>query len=455
MQTTVFECSKCGAQSPKWQGRCLECGGWGTMEVAAASHQGSGAKVASAAAPAAKSVSLSKVKGFEHARTSTGIGELDRVLGGGIVPGSLVLIGGDPGIGKSTLVMQAAAQMRGNVLYISGEESPEQIKLRSDRLRLPTDQVEVASNDDVDSVVSLIRKLHPVLVIVDSIQTMFVSAIGSEAGSVNQIKAACLRFLEVAKQENIPIWLIGHVTKDGSLGGPKTLEHYVDAVITFEGDEQRGFRLLRAIKNRFGSTSEVGMFEMTDRGLTEVKNPSAYFAQELDRPREGSVFTVIMEGKRPVVIEIQALVHRTNFGYPQRRSTGLDKNRLELLLAVLEKRCGVSFASSDVHVNIVGGLTVREPAVDLAVAMALISASQNTTFPQPTIVFGEVGLSGEVRPVHFGQARLHEAELLGITRAVIPEGLKLSKSLNIQISSFSSLKLAINSLKKQARVKSV
>ena len=419
----VFRCTHCDAQSPKWSGRCLECGKWGTLEQAA------GVEVATAKAQhkeqlkdirAAKPQAFSGVRHDSAKRIPTGIHECDRVLGGGIVPGSLLLLGGDPGIGKSTLVAQIAGKNASTVLYISGEESASQIKLRLDRLSVPQEHIQFLGEEHVEVICKTILETKPAVVIIDSIQTVASSAVDGEPGSTNQIKASTVRFLEVAKETNIPIILIGHVTKGGELGGPKTLEHIVDVVLYLEGDRQQQFRLLRAVKNRFGSTNEVGVFEMHETGLEQVENPSERFLQDRSF-HAGTVVTAVLEGSRVFLIEVQALVNKTSFGFPQRKASGFDLNRLQLLLAVLDRRAHIGFEASDVYVNVVGGGRIAEPSMDLAVCLALVSAMSDHAVEKNTVVWGEVGLGGEIRAIGRERDRAKEAKRFGLSTVISPE----------------------------------
>lgn len=423
--STLFKCEHCDAQFSKWAGRCTECGKWGTLLQVAASADGAAQtgkaqhKADIAGAAAATPVAFADVSVSAVQRLSSGIQEFDRVLGGGIVPGSLVLIGGDPGIGKSTLVAQVATALKQSVLYVSGEESASQIKLRLDRLKLPQEHVLFLGEEHVETICKTIIEHKPALAIIDSIQTVASSAVDSEAGSVNQIKAATVRLLETAKESNIPILIIGHVTKGGELGGPKTLEHIVDTVLYLEGDRQHQFRLLRGVKNRFGSTNEVGVFQMTGEGLTEVSNPSQLFLQERIGVA-GSCATAITEGSRIFLIEVQALVNRTTFGFPQRKCSGYDANRLAVLLAVLERRADVSFEQHDVYINIVGGNSLKEPAMDAAICLALVSALQNVALKTDVVAWGEVGLGGELRSVAREADRTKEAKRFGLKTIISP-----------------------------------
>lgn len=418
---TLFVCTGCDAQYTKWSGRCLECGKWGTLGEEVRERPVTGAADAGASYKPVATVGLASVATTATARLTTTIGELDTVLGGGIVPGSLVLLGGEPGIGKSTLSMQLAAAVP-HTLYISGEESVEQIKLRATRLGVSAPTLELANETNIGVVLATILAKKPALVIIDSVQTMAVDAASGEAGSVTQVRAVAAELMTLAKKENIPVVLIGQVTKDGMVAGPKMLEHLVDTVLYLEGDKFHQFRILRAVKNRFGSTDEVGIFSMEERGLVEVANPSVAFLSRRGDKVPGTAITCLMEGTRPLLIEIQALVSKTNFGYPQRRASGFDLNRLQMLIAILSKRSGLPLEAYDVFVNVVGGIEASEPAADLAVLLAIASATKNKALPQTMVAFGEVGLSGEVRPVSQSKKRLEEIKKMGFDVAVIPEG---------------------------------
>lgn len=417
---TVYVCSKCDAQFPKWQGRCPECGNWGTVSQQTITKKPEN-KIT--AAPA-QLIDFSEIEGRELPRIKTGINEFDRVLGGGIVPGSLTLVGGDPGVGKSTLLIQIASLInQGKVLYISGEESAEQIKLRINRLKLKTDNLQFLPETNIETNIATLEANRPVMVVVDSIQTMVSDNVNAEAGNVTQTKACTVKLMASAKQTNIPIFIIGHVTKEGLVAGPKTLEHLVDTVLYLEGDRHHGFRILRSVKNRFGSTNEIGIFDMKETGLEEVKNPSEAFLKNRLKQAPGSIVTCIMEGTRPILVEVQALVSRTSFGYPQRRAVGFDLNRLQQLIAVLVKRCHLSLQTQDIHLNVVGGLQIKEPAADLAVATAIVSAAKNKSLPN-VVVFGEVGLAGEVRPIPRPEQRAKEAEKMGFQKVIAPPSIK-------------------------------
>ncbi len=421
---TIYSCTKCGAQSSKWAGRCLECGAWGTLvesvkEEAAKKMQHS---------PSAEVIPFSEINHANWQRIQTGIKEIDQVLGGGIVPGSFILIGGEPGVGKSTLMAQIAVVLAKKqskpVLYCSGEESGEQIKLRLDRILASGEPAPSSmlfcSETQCEKICSAIQKEKPTLAIVDSIQTIGSAEVESEAGSISQVRACTVKLLQTAKEHDIPIIITGHVTKEGSVAGPKTLEHLVDTVLYLEGDSNHFFRLLKTVKNRFGSTNEVGVFEMTEKGLVEVANPSSAFITEGDASVPGTSTAVIAEGSRAFLVNVQALTSKTYFGYPQRRSVGFDPNRLQLLIAVLDKRIGLNLGDQDIHINIVGGLKINEPAIDLAVCASIISAYKNKPCDPKTVFIGEVGLSGEVRTVSSLEKRLKEAERLGYIHAYIP-----------------------------------
>ena len=417
---TAFVCQSCGNQFPKWIGRCPSCQGWNTLveERVVAPPKGRGA----ARAPR-EAIPLDDVSSDAETRISTGISEFDRVLGGGVVRGSLVLLGGDPGIGKSSLLMQASASLaeRGTVLYVSGEESATQIKLRARRFGIESHNILVLAETDLGTIIETIRRVRPIFTVIDSIQTMSSEAIGSAAGGVSQLRECAARLLDVAKGDDVPIFLVGHVTKEGAVAGPRVLEHIVDAVLYLEGERFHAFRILRGAKNRFGSTDEVGVFEMAENGLREVANPSEVFLEERTKGIAGSVIVPTVEGTRPLLVEVQALVTPTSFGLPRRTVSGTDPQRLAVLLAVLAKRAGIGLGQHDVYVNLVGGLRVREPAADLGVAVALASALRDKAADPRTVFVGELGLGGELRRVQRLAARLKEAQRLGFTRAVVPQ----------------------------------
>ena len=423
----VFVCQECGAQAPKWMGRCNECGAWNSLVEERPSAESAAAGAAGnryAQLGASGSAKLyAEVETANAVRLSTGIGEFDRVLGGGIVPGSLVLLGGEPGIGKSTLLLQAAAHFAravGPVLYASGEESEHQIKSRGDRLGIGAAPLYLLSETCIERILEEIARLKPALVIIDSVQTVFSIRFQSAPGSIGQVREAATQFLFAAKGQNIPTVLVGHVTKDGSLAGPKALEHVVDTVLYFEGERHHSHRVVRAIKNRFGAVSELGVFEMTGTGLRPVANPSRLFLSERASGTPGSAVLCCVEGSRPILVEVQALVSTSTYGNARRMAIGIDQNRLSLLLAVLEKRAGLSLAGDDVYVNIAGGMSIDEPAADLSVVAAVASSVRNRGLSPSTAVFGEVGLSGEIRGIPQAPLRIREAVQMGFTRVVLP-----------------------------------
>src|SRR5215211_2722812 len=421
---TTWVCQQCGATSPAYLGRCPGCGSWNTMVETIEDRRPSGTSRVARAANRAQPLSAVGSAGQE--RIAVPIQELDRVLGGGLVPGSLVLIGGDPGIGKSTLVLQAAASLAGPgkpVLYVSGEESAQQVKLRADRLGIPGDDLLVLSETDLTEVLRAADAHDPGLLIIDSIQTVFVDEISSAAGSVSQVRECTSRLMQWAKPRQTPVLIVGHVTKEGTIAGPRVLEHMVDAVLYLEGDRFHQYRILRAVKNRFGSTDEVGVFEMADAGLREVRNPSEAFLEERNGNAAGSTVAVTMEGSRPILVEVQALTSSTAYGLPRRSGNGFDANRLQLLVAVLQKRVGLGLGSQDIYANVVGGLRIVEPAADLAVAIAVASSFKERLVDPRTVSIGEIGLSGELRSVNQLERRLTEASRLGFKRAVIPANL--------------------------------
>lgn len=416
-----YVCSNCGYESLRWLGKCPECESWNSfaeeiVETSKRNHSQYQGKT-----PAVK---ISEVKAGEEERIKTGIGEFDRVLGGGFMPGSVVLLGGDPGIGKSTLAMQSAANLKHRVLYVTGEESAKQIKLRASRLKIKSDDFYILAETDMSPVISSIRELKPALVVIDSIQTMFRSDLENAPGTITQIRECTALLMEEAKKKHFSIIIIGHVTKDGMIAGPKLLEHIVDTVIQFEGETNHSFRILRAQKNRFGSTNEIGVFEMHESGLSEVRNPSELFLSERDKSTSGSVVTSSMEGSRPVLLEVQALVTPSNFGNPQRVTTGFDQRRLSILLAVLEKRSGYRLSANNVFLNMAGGVKISEPAVDLAVCCSIASSLLDKIADNGTVVTGEVGLGGEIRSIGHIEKRIHEAGKLGFKKIIIPRNNK-------------------------------
>lgn len=420
----VFFCKECGYESGKWLGQCPMCKQWDVFveeKVTKTSNVHAYDKITG---EVVKSVKLSQVTSNEEDRIKTDIGELDRVLGGGIVKGSLVLVGGDPGIGKSTLLLQmclSLANKNVNVLYVSGEESAGQIKMRADRLEKSDKDINLLSETNLDKVESVIGQDNPDIVIIDSIQTMFREDVQSAPGSVGQVRETTSTLMKLAKVMGITIFIIGHVTKEGVVAGPRVLEHMVDTVLYFEGENQVSYRVLRAVKNRFGSTNEIGVFEMYSGGLKEVLNPSEYMLEGKPQDESGSVVTCALEGTRPIMLEIQALVCRTNFNLPRRTSAGTDYNRINLLMAVLEKRVGLALSGYDAYVNVAGGMKINEPALDLAIVAAVISSYRNKAVDNNTIVFGEVGLTGEVRAISQAQLRVNEAIKMGYKRVVLPK----------------------------------
>jgi DNA repair protein RadA/Sms len=432
---TLFVCQTCAYSTFRWLGRCPECGGWNTF-TEETDVRGTPSAKTKGSGPAP--IAISRIHTKTEERISTSIHEFDRVLGGGIVPGSAILIGGAPGIGKSTLLLQAGGLLanRGKkVLYISGEESLQQIKLRADRIGVYSETFFLLSETDVEQIILLLENEHPDLAIIDSIQTVYFENMESIPGNISQVRFCGHRLVTTAKHCNIPIFLVGHVTKEGSLAGPRVLEHLVDCLLFLEGDGLHPYRLLRTVKNRFGSTNEVGLFEMTGKGIEQVENPSGYLISQKQDTSSGTVVTVTIEGSRPLLIEVQALVTQSNYGLPQRTANGYDHRRLTMLLAVLEKKIGMRFGNQDVFVNVAGGIRLQEPSADLAIITALVSSLREGVLPSDIAVVGEVGLTGEVRGITYVQKRVSEAERLGFKRLFLPEssmkGFKYSGTINL------------------------
>lgn len=425
-KTTVFFCQECGYESSKWMGQCPGCKSWNSFveePIAKIHPQVSRGIGGTANGKAAKPLTMKEIDLREEDKMLTGISELDRVLGGGIVPGSLVLVGGDPGIGKSTLLLQVCHQLSDagtKVLYISGEESQKQIKMRAERIGEFTDNLKVLCETNLDLIRETIEREEPSVVVIDSIQTMYRETVTAAPGSVSQVREATGLLLQLAKGLGVAIFIVGHVTKDGTVAGPRVLEHMVDTVLYFEGDRHASYRLLRGVKNRFGATDEVGVFEMTEQGLTQVSNPSEYMLNGRPEGAAGSIVSCSMEGTRPILLEIQALVCHSNFGIPRRQAAGTDFNRLNLLMAVLEKRVGLQMSDCDAYVNLAGGMKITEPAMDLGIALAVVSSFKNRAIDEHTLCFGEVGLSGEVRAVNMVEGRVKEAKKLGFTTCILP-----------------------------------
>lgn len=450
----VYICTNCGFEAAKWNGKCPSCNEWNTFELqvqAVSAPVKSNTKttavpIAGAAAP----VKISEIDTEAEVRYHTGLKEFDRVLGGGIVKGSINLLSGDPGIGKSTLLLQICEYLGKDysVLYVSGEESVRQLKLRAQRLGVESGNLYIVSQTDVDTIIHTIMSQKPDLVIIDSIQTMNLAQVSSSAGSITQVRECTSALMRTAKSEEIPMFIVGHVNKDGAIAGPKVLEHIVDAVLYFEGDRNLAYRILRAVKNRYGSTNEIGMFEMIDTGLSEVENPSMMLLSDRPVGVSGTCAACVMEGSRPIMAEVQALVTKTGFGTPRRMAAGFDYNRMSLILAVLEKRAGYFFGMLDVYINIVGGLRLEEPAADLSIALALISSLRDKPLPDNLLAFGELGLAGELRTVSNLVQRLREAERLGFTKCLVPrQTLKALSSVSgldgIEIVGVSNLKQAV------------
>jgi DNA repair protein RadA/Sms len=448
---TVFCCQACGYQTPKWMGKCPDCGEWQSfVEENKSVKPGQGA-MRSLSFPQTQPVPIDSVTLEQEDRLLTGISEFDRVLGGGLVSGTLILIGGDPGIGKSTLMLQALNGLAGagrKVLYVSGEESIRQIRIRSQRLSATGSDLLVVSENDMDSILSMADSVQPDVMVIDSIQTMFSPDLTSAPGSVTQVRESAMRLMLLAKRTGTPIFLVGHVTKDGAIAGPRLLEHMVDTVLYFEGDRNHVFRILRANKNRFGSTNEIGVFEMRENGLNQVANPSAIFLAERPENTPGSVVTASMEGTRPILVELQALASSTSFGNPRRTILGIDHNRVALLVAVMEKKLGMHLMGHDIFINVAGGVKIVEPAVDMGIVSAVASSFLDRPILKGTIIFGEVGLTGEVRAIGHVETRIAEAKKMGFTRCLIPKSnlKRMSKMKGIEIVGVKTISLAMEEL---------
>lgn len=423
---SLYVCTQCGFESSKWNGRCPECGEWNTLEETVRTAARASAGKSSSRSNRDLSAAIVDISGidasYEEVRYPTGLSELDRVLGGGLVKGSLVLLGGEPGIGKSTLLLQICSFLGAEhtILYVSGEESARQIKLRAERLGVDSENLYLLAENDCEAICDVVIKEKPEVVIIDSIQTMSIQSLSSSVGSVTQVRECTNLFMRTAKSEEIPFFIVGHVNKDGAIAGPKVMEHIVDAVLYFEGQRSLSYRILRAVKNRFGSTNEIGVFEMRDRGLAEVENPSQLLLSGRPTDASGCCVACVMEGSRPILAEVQALVCKSGFSVPRRTATGFDYNRLYLIIAVLEKRLGFFFGGLDVYINVIGGMKLDEPAADLSIALALYSALRDVVVDEKTIAFGELGLGGELRAISYAEQRVKEAERLGFERCILP-----------------------------------
>lgn len=419
-QKSRYVCSNCGSAAPKWLGKCPDCGQWNTFEEEIIREPATRGQAVFG--NVSKPEQISRIEISEHSRIATGTEELDRVLGGGLVPGSVILVGGPPGIGKSTLLLQVSKGIasKGRVLYISGEESPRQIKMRADRLGAVSDSLYVLSEVNLDAIEAHCAETDPMLIILDSIQTVFKPVIESAPGSVSQVRECAASLVRIAKSQDSALIIVGHVTKDGSIAGPRVLEHLVDTVVYFEGERMQNFRIIKPIKNRFGSTDEAGIFEMTASGLRTIKNPSAYFLEGRGSETSGSAIIPVIEGSRPILVEMQALVSKSYLSMPMRRCSGIDSNRLALILAVMEKRAGLQLSSHDVYASVVAGMQLDEPAADLAAAAAVFSSYSDRPFPADCAVFGELGLGGEIRSVSYADKRIAEADRLGFRKIYIP-----------------------------------
>jgi DNA repair protein RadA/Sms len=441
---TFYQCQACGYTTPKWLGRCPDCGQWNSL----VEEKSKGAPERLDSFGPSEPIALSKVSGADRKRISTKIAELDRVLGGGIVPGSVTLIGGDPGIGKSTLLLEAVCRFDGNVLYVSGEESPEQIKLRAERLSIESDSIALLSETNLENIIEVARGVSPDALVIDSIQTMYTGELSSAPGSVGQVRECASKLMMLAKRTGVPVFIVGHVTKEGAIAGPRVLEHIVDTVLYFEGDRGHSYRILRTQKNRFGSTNEIGVFEMTDSGLMEIENPSELFLSGRPLNVSGSVVVASIEGTRPLLVEIQALVSSSTFGMPRRTSIGMDFQRVNLLVAVLEKIAGLQLSGMDIFTNVVGGIKIQETAVDLGVIGAVASSLREKPVSPDTFVFGETGLSGEIRAVSGSEMRIREAAKIGFKKGVIPatNKEKLKDSFGMEITGVGNVEEALEAL---------
>ncbi len=445
---TVFVCSSCGYESAKWLGKCPACNEWNSFYEEKATSAINNLSIGNKKKSTPRK--LKEIEGIDVARTSTGIGELDRVLGGGLVKGSLVLVGGEPGIGKSTLILELCdkVQGEGKVLYISGEESAEQVKIRADRLNINNDELMFLGETNIDDIQEVILSINPKLVIIDSIQTMYSEEITSAAGTVSQVREITARIMRMCKDNGITTIIIGHVTKDGNIAGPRVLEHMVDTVLYIEGERYFSYRILRSVKNRFGSTNEVGMFEMKNEGMVEITNPSSILISEKEDNPAGSVIVASIEGTRPLLIELQALTTPSVFGIPKRTANGIDYNRLAVLIAVIEKRAGIVLGTQDVYLNVVSGIKIAEPAIDLGIIIACASSYKNISIPQDVVIIGEVGLTGEIRAVNMIEKRIKEGEKLGFKKCIIPESNKklLKESFKLDIIGVKNINEALKEL---------
>jgi len=449
-QKVQYVCNQCGAVSPKWGGQCADCGEWNSLiEQLSVGNEPQTGRFAGYAGSEVKLQKLSDVKHTDTLRIATSLSELDRVLGGGLVPGSVVLLGGDPGIGKSTILLQSMCQLSGslNAIYVTGEESAQQISMRAKRLGLNGEKLSLLTETKVETIIAMAQQNQPQVMVIDSIQTIYTEHLQSAPGGVAQVRESTAQLVRFAKQKGIALFVVGHVTKDGALAGPRVLEHMVDAVLYFEGERDGRYRILRAVKNRFGAVNELGVFAMTEEGLKEVQNPSAIFLSRYQQPSPGSVVTVTWEGSRPLLVEVQALVDEAHGSHPKRVAVGLDQNRLSMLLAVLSRHGGVFCHDQDIFLNVVGGVKVMETSADLSQLIASVSSLRNQVLPQNLIVFGEVGLAGEIRPVPNGQERIKEAVKHGFNKAIVPKANAPKTSLEgMEIKAVNSLQQALEEM---------